>query len=571
MSLSGRRLGDRATSLAPWVRRGALPALVLAWGLLNLVWLRAFRWTRYADLDEAAYMGMTARLADLSWSDRWFVLRHEGVHGPLQAMLAAPVMAATRVDLRVLIVVNLVLVGVTALATGALVRRLVGPGAGALAGVVVLCAPGVVEMGRTAMTAVLPMCAAALALAALERSDGLRRLGWCGAAGAAVGAMTLGRSMAIGFVPMVAVAGLTWAWSRRTSVSRVLLGGAVVATAAAATALWWWWIRWSDVSAYLFGGGSADTERLSDPVGKAGIHIEELVVAIGPVSIPLLVAGVLGLVVLSRRAPSGGSGGDGQPRPPGRGVVEWPLVLSVLTGLLVLALSSAPGIGFTLPLVPASVGAAVVALRRVTATSASWWRAAASTVAVVAVAGAVVLPGRGLDLPTVFGCGIADEAVKVQCSVDSNEDGEAWRSVNDRVADRIAAILAVTPSEAWVPGAPPVAMTVRDTGVSPNTVGLALQMRHGWGSELWSYFDPGLAHDEQIAALLGSARAIVVVDEPPGDAIVGTFAPPSDRVLDAALDAGFRPCETVPMPDGRDVRIVVDDRVPVSACPDVPG
>ncbi len=96
------------------VRAEPLLLVIPVWVIASVLWVRADRWTRYAELDEAAYLGMTARLAHPGWASRRSVLADEGVHGPLQALLGAPLMAATKPDLRVLLGINILAVAVAA-------------------------------------------------------------------------------------------------------------------------------------------------------------------------------------------------------------------------------------------------------------------------------------------------------------------------------------------------------------------------------------------------------------------------------------------------------------------------
>src|SRR5690606_24695662 len=164
--------------------------------------------------------------------------------------------------------------------------------------------------------------------------EGLRRPGWSFAAGLAIAFMVLGRSMAIGFVPAVGFAGLGWAWSARTPWPQVIRNGALVVAAAGGGAAWWWWIRWDAVSAYLFEGGSSDTERLIDPVSKTSTHLVELLVMIGPVVLVVATVAVVLQIRGARRptppAPRLQHDHDGATSGP---ITLWPLVVSLGVGL----------------------------------------------------------------------------------------------------------------------------------------------------------------------------------------------------------------------------------------------
>lgn len=574
MGVRAATLDEEAPARSTWPAR-AIAALrgeplllvIPVWVVASLLWVRADRWTRYAELDEAAYLGMTARLAHPGWAHRRSVLATEGVHGPLQALLGAPLMAVTQPDLRVLLAINILAVAVAAAATAGITRRVADRSAGTVAGVLVLLSPTVAEFSHTALTAVLPMAGAALALWCLARGDGLARPGWAAAAGIAIGTMVLGRSMAIGFVPSMALAGLGWAWSCRTPWPKVLRHGALVAASALATAGWWWWVRWDAVSDYLFGGGSSDTDRISDPVGKVHVHLIELRDAIGPAARVTIVA--MAVLAIVHRAWRRTNDTDGAPTPlraagEAGPLATWPLWLSAAAGIAVLGMSSAPGVGFTLSLVPATVAAGIAALRRLARTRRSW-RVAAGTVVGVALISVLIIPGTGLRLRSVWGCGQVDDRVLVQCGIDTNAEGREWRHVSEAVSDRIARLDAVI-DDPFASEPESVAMTPRDNGVSYNSVGLALQLRHDIGRDLTVHFRPDDTQEEQISRAVEEALLLVAVEDAPVEPRLGQHAPPVDEVVDAARAAGFRDCEVLPTPDDRQVWILVAPSVPDEVC-----
>src|SRR5690606_1117332 len=105
-----------------------------------------------------------------------------------------------------------------------------------------------------------------------------------------------------------------------------------------------------------------------------------------------------------------------------------------------------------------------------------------------------------------------------------------------------------------------VAMTPRDTGVNPNSVGLSLDVRHRSGRDLWIFFRPNETPEQQIARATAEAGLLVAVEDPPVDAVLGKHAPPTAEVVAAARAAGFRDCDTLETPDGRKVWILVAPR-----------
>lgn len=622
-SMSVRRAVER-------VLRDPFAWIVSLWTVVGLGWLWAFRRTGYFELDEAAYAGMALRLAS---SDGWDgfarVLSDEGTQGPLQSLAAFVPQVLLGPDPRVLLLQNLVFTSVAAILTCGAARRLATRSAGTVAGTLVLLAPGVIEHSRLALTAAPSMCFGALALYALVRADGLERGRWAAVAGASIGAMTLARSMTIGFVPALGVVALGWAIARRTPLGVAARGAGILAVSAMATASWWWILRWSDVSHYLFGGGSAATERVRDPaskfvdhLGEVGVHVGwavpiagvALALALWPRRVPrsgaqtagdivigllaglgvvlligdeggpavtddirpwLWIGGIVLAAIRAHRIAGGRSGGDRELRPaavdhaaPSRSapteLALWPLLLAVVVGLAALAFSTAFGVGFVLPLVPWTVVVGVVGARRVLTDR--WWRWWAGAVLAVALPLAVLVPGRGLHARLTW-CG-GDEP-RAYCGIESNAEGARWRTVSDRIADRM--LLARDAGRAAGIAEPRVALTFRDATVNGNTVLLSMQWRHGTVLDVWSFLQGGTSVEDQIAAVRDEADVVVVIPDRYDRLLLGGGTPEPDDLLDALVDAGFYSCERIPTPGGADVEVLVAAAVPDTACAPIGG
>lgn len=560
-----RQLSHAARSPLTWV--------IGIWLVFNLLWLRMNRWTRYAELDEAAY----ARLAisferQTSWPDRWRVLTTEGFHGPLQALFTFVPMKLTAGDIRVLIVLNILLTVIAALATASLTSAVAGRQAGMVAGSVILLLPGVVQFSHNALTATMPMAFMAVALAALARSGGLKHSKWCVAAGIAAGCMVVGRSMAVGFLPALAVAGLGWAWSSRTRPLVVARNGLLLAASAVAVAGWWWAARWPELGDYLFKGGSSDTARVEDPVDKVLNHITEIRAMVGGGFVLGLTTVLILLVLRSRRSMIRLIRRRRDPAvPPPKSepsaelLVVWPLVASVVMGLVTLGMSTAYGVGFVLPLLPALVAAVVAGARTALIDPMpAVWKAWAGGVLALSLFAVITMPNRGLDAPMVW-CGPGQTEVRPYCSIRDNGAGERWRRTNDRVADRIAIAQAAAfdyrPDRVLS-----VAMTRRDLGLSDNMVSLSMEVRHRVGINLAMFFVEGRSVDDQLRDVVEGADLVVVIEDLGGEVVLSKHSPSPEQVLDAVRAAGFQPCEAFETPDGRLVTVVRSSLLPRAAC-----
>lgn len=543
-----------------WIDRGGHPIiwLVGAWVALNSLWLWTNRRSRVFEIDEAGYASTAARLArQRTLRGVWQVL-HEGSSGPLQAILAAPPQWLRGADPATLLWENVLFGAGTALATYVMAKRLAGRGAGLAAAAIVLLSPGVIDFSRLALTVMPSVFFATVAMAALVVGRGLERGRWAVVAGAAIGFMTLSRSMTVGFVPVFALAALGWVVSQRTPLRIVLRNGVLAVATACLVALWWWVVRWADVSQYLFGGGSADTIRTHDPVTMARAHITELRYYVG-YSVPVVaVFAYLGLRVLgflprrsrhpaTEQAPAiGGSRSEK--------LAVWPMVLAVAAGVAVLSVSSATGVGFALPLLPWATVATVAVARR-TLVWRSWlvWAVIVTTASLYA---AVTVPQPGLT--SIFWCG--GGSTRSNCQVDTDAKGRQWNRAISEVADRI-----------WIaqetrPGNFEVALLSRDLLLNGNTLGLAMELRYRVGVDFYRFFSPEQSREDQIRKMVRHADLLVAAEDFPGPVILGTYQPQPQEALAAARAAGFTPCDEIALPDGRKVTVLAGPSLSPAAC-----
>lgn len=562
---------DPSPSRPRWARVATHPVawLLGSWTVLNLAWLWGNRRSRLFELDEAGYARMAVSFSrQRSWDGVVDVL-HEGNHGPLQAVLAAPPQWLTGPDPATLLWQNVVFGTGAAAAVYVMVARLAGRRPALAATAITLLSPGVIEHSRVAMTVMPSVLFAAVAMMALVLGRGLGRGRWAVVAGAAVGCMTLSRSMTIGFVPVLGIAALGWVVSERTPIRVALRNGALAAATAAAAALWWWVMRWDDVSTYLFGGGSADTVRTQAPVAKARLHADELVTFTGRsvLVVGALAFGVLFVVARIRSRAEDGSSADAAPDRPGAldaagapsaalDLALWPMALAVLAGLAVLGFGTATGIGFVMPLLPwaVTVGSAAVG-RTLRAGASGLW---ALAVTLVAVATVPITGGSGLTSELIW---CANDQPRSNCAVDSDAEGRAWNRAIAEVADRIWR------AQATRPGDFDVALLTRDLLLNENGLGLELELRHDMGVDFSRFFRAGTTELDQYREMVADADLLVAAEDfRPDQVILGTYQPAPGTTVALARASGFRACDEIVLPDGRIVTVLAAPTTPDAAC-----
>ena len=537
--------------------------LVAIWVGFNGWWLWVNRRSRVFELDEAGYAAMAARLSRQGTPKSiWAVVSSEGVHGPLQAIMAAPPQSLLGADPATLLWQNVLFGAGTAVAIYAMTKRLASRSAGVVAAAVALLSFGIIEHSRIAMTVMPSVFFATVAMAAFVYGRGLEQTSWAVAAGAAIGCMTLSRSMTIGFVPVIGLAALGWSISRRTPLRVVVKNGVLAASAGLAVALWWWVVQWPAVSEYLFGGGSADTAQNHDVFVKVRAHATDLWSYIGPsvVRTGLIAFAVLWLSALLpavRRWAQQDTAAGLSTRSPDQRLAIWPLWASVVAGIAVLSSGSAFGVGFTMPFLPWVVTAGVAAVWR-TLPGRLWWM----WVPVVVVAAFVPsISPRGSGLTSPLWCG--SDSPRSNCAVDTVSEGRAWNEAIVEVGDRIWRARGAAPDQ-WEFE---VALLSRDMLLNGNTLGLESELRHQVSLNFYRFFPPGLSEEEQLLDMVQEADLLVVADDfRPGETILGTFQPDPQIVLERARAAGFTPCGERSLPDGRTVTFLAAPDAPPATC-----
>ena len=264
-----------------------------AWVIANVVWFQANRGAHLFDHEEVGYVRGVAHFGRLRQPASMWDDLHNGYTGPMQALLGAPSQWLFGASEATVFWENIALTAASVLLAYWMVRRLADGVAGLAAAALVLATPGMLENARGALTMVPATTFAVLALAALVVGGGLARLRWSFVFGAALGAMSLSRTMSIAFVPGLAVPAVVWSMTNRVPRAVVIRNGAIAGVTAVAVSIWWWAISYPQVFDYLK-VGAANVET-SGPAGIFVSRISELILYLSPVTI--LIAGVGYLVV----------------------------------------------------------------------------------------------------------------------------------------------------------------------------------------------------------------------------------------------------------------------------------
>ena len=336
--------------------------------VLHVVWLLRFRHADLVEWDEAGYMQFSLSNFDAlhdqgAWTFAKTVAGREtfGPLLPLVASLAYPIFG--RGVFEGLLVLPLFFAGLVG-ATYGLARRLVTDSWAVIAALTVAAMPVVTDYTRLFHFALPTTACMTAALWALVRSDGLRRTGWAVAFGALVALTILSRTMAVAYVPGLALA----AGAQFVVAGELRLRARNLAFAAGAALLVAgpWYIRNSrSIYDYLVGAGYGEGAEIfgpSYPLVSWGYWTKELRLDIAHLGLPLAVvlllcfAAAVAYAVMRQRPLL-----ERSRLRSSRAAGVLALALVVLEGYLVLTSSRNQGTGFALPWLPALVVLGVVA------------------------------------------------------------------------------------------------------------------------------------------------------------------------------------------------------------------
>jgi 4-amino-4-deoxy-L-arabinose transferase-like glycosyltransferase len=193
--------------------------------------------------------------------------------GPLVPVMSIPFTVLFGRSATSPMLVQPVLVVLTAIGVAGAVAQLAGRRAALVAGACTFAMPALITSSRTDQFGTGVSAFMCLAVWALLASDRGRRTWAMAGFGAACGAMTIARTMSVSFLPAMGAAALCVLSLRR---GRTWLNIGVALVAVLAVAARWWWAQWDFASTYLrtsgyggragFYGSGAIMGRLSDHV-----------------------------------------------------------------------------------------------------------------------------------------------------------------------------------------------------------------------------------------------------------------------------------------------------------------
>ena len=221
--------------------------------LTHAVWIWTHRHLGAFDPDESGYIANALRF------QRSIDLRHPldfvaavggtGT-GPVVPLLSLPFLLLGPRDPRTVMMVQPVLLVVSALAVAGIARRLAGPRTAVAAGLVWATLPTVALATQSYWLGLGAATFAALAVWALLESDRLTNR-WTYAYGACIALMAMSRTMAVAFAPALGLAGVVVAGRDKRSWWGLVKAGLV----ALAMAGPWWAVNWNSLTEYLFSYG----------------------------------------------------------------------------------------------------------------------------------------------------------------------------------------------------------------------------------------------------------------------------------------------------------------------------
>ncbi|MCB0963877.1 MAG: glycosyltransferase family 39 protein [Acidimicrobiales bacterium] len=531
--------------------------------LAHLWWFTDVRALGSFNTDEAGYLANGLRIHRQIGPDLKPLLVAIGgpSTGPLVPMLSMPILLVGPRSVSAAWSIQLVLYVATGMAAAGVARRLAGDGASLTAGLVALCLPAVVLASRSYQFA--PAVAATLvgAVWALLASERGERAIPMVAAGVAVGAMLLSRTMAVAFVPAI-VLGAAVELEHTSRAKR----HALVATGIALLIAGPWWIaRWSAITGYLtsYGFGPRATDYGSTGLGgRISQRADAIWTDVRPPFLLLaLVALIAGGIAWWRRRAAGPKADEDDPAPPLLDDRVRPFVAvatTVVVAAAVLVATANRGTWFELPvevlaaaLVVAVVAAARPLPRRLLAAS-------ALVIALLTVASSLTDRGGTFDGPrsTLYGGLAQDQPLTSEAdarflsnegSIRAEASAAWWAAITDLLAeiDRRG-----TPEH-------PVVVTMTGSSTLANTQQLFLAAELApvglGGLEAPDTSDPNLQLDGYLTPTTGDLRRVVVV-------VDAASAFPTDRgwpeVERTALDAGWEVAGRIPLPDGGEIRVL---------------
>jgi hypothetical protein len=560
--------------MSEWARSHRWLLLVLGLtvvlAIATLWWADARRLGYPLSVDEAGYVAIAEndRVGFQSegiggWVD---AIVDQAPHAPLVPAMASILLVIDRGTLEGFVVLAFFLV-LLAIAVYGIGERLAGPRLGALAAIVVVAMPGVANLSRMFVFALPAATLLACAVYAVLRADRLQRSGWALAAGVAIGAMVLARTMTIAFVPGIIVAALVALACRPDADRRRgLLNLGLLCLAAVAVAAPWYVPNFDVVAEYLtdFGYGEKSAEygashsivswdRWTDVLGR--IAAKDLYL----LSAALLIVGLaVVLIAVVRRV------ADATDRKAALRALlaSDAAVVAIAAAAAYVALSSSRnvGLGFTLPVSVLLIPLALLALRMHPRAVAPVIAGLAAIAVVNLLAAftfsdslsrerAVDVPSFG-SIPLIDGAPIAVEQIRIQI------DGPETR-FDDRDRGYVRADGELAETFVTKLGAPVVAFGSRNRVVNTNTVMLAGLRQYDQQIPMAQLLAGDGPTAQDFAARLSEAdfglpQVVITASSSARDYEPTVDQPPVEA---AARSLGMRRIQAIRLPDGRQIRV----------------
>lgn len=524
----------------------------------NLWWTSGFRDLGALTVDDAAYMSASLRLHrvldPLHPGELVREFLRPSATAPLVPALSVPVLVVGSRSVTTALAVQSLIGVVAACGATGLARRLGGPRAALVAGLVVLALPGMVGSARAYQyAAALGACMllALWALLASDRGHDRRRMI---AFGVALGAMLLARTMAVGFLPGMVAAAAVHVRRDRRGLTNLGLAAAVAAIVAGP----WWWASRHEVGEYLFshGYGDAATEfGDSSPLVRA---VGRATTVLGDIRLPFLLLAVVtvGCLLLRARRPEGQRPAPEDGAELRRNMVV--LALPVVIGAAALMSTANMGVLFELPL--ELVAVVIVA----SAGALGGARTARLGPVVVAIAGLTLVvslsdPGGQYDLSSPRGfvqamfygglderqpdVGATDARLRSNDRDTRRAAAEEWWTATTEVVDAV---------EELRERGGPVIETLSGSSQLMNgqTLQLARELRslHPLDTEEPNSSAPDDDLERYLEPFVGDRRRILVVMVPASERFPKDRG--SDQLERLALASEWRPAKVTHLPDG---------------------
>lgn len=498
----GRMQRWRAACLAHPMLTVLVIAALSASVSVYLVWTRRTLGTY--DPDELGYLATALRYQRSVSIEQplalWFEVRST-VLGPLVPMLSVPLLILGPRDPRTAMLVQPVFLIIAAVAVAGICRRVTTSGWAIVAGAYTAAISTVVLASQAYWYGLASATALAAAMWALLSSERLTNR-WTWAYGLCIGLMLLTRTMTLGFLPGLVLAGLVLAWGDRRRVLR--LGSALLLALIVAGP--WWWERRSDIFGYLFSYGFGPEaaewgsgnlwERLGDRL--ADISSALLFGLRGWGVAALAVLGSWTLLAIARRERRPWHWTD-------RRRDAAAIAIVVVVGIASLASTTNAGVWFELPIVLVAIAfLAVMAERSHPAVQLAALLAVAVAMAMVPIS---MTSDRTSHADEAFA---ASDPRFVSADLDDRSSAkEQWWDLTERVTDELARL-----SDDGANGA--IAMTGNTFLMNSNSITLAAEL-DGWNPRVE----------------VPQAFSVETMDPPPSPSAweVGANGRPKERLL----------------------------------------